>query len=190
MGSHNHPTNVQWNDDNVGLLRKLHAAGLSCSKIAVQIPMATRNAIIGKLHRLGLTGQGRPKSRKRRKGIGECKVPLHAKSQPLHSAPRVPRTGTFGTVGGVPAPRASGTPYREITVMPVVDDDSPPLHPRPYADLADDMCQWPLYVEQGVQMYCATHINRRDGVYCPAHKALSHQPVKRSTTYGAHGRKR
>lgn len=54
-------TNVVWDDNNIEILKREHAAGLSSSQIAAQIPYATRNAIISKIHRLGLTRDDKPK---------------------------------------------------------------------------------------------------------------------------------
>lgn len=43
-----------WTDERVDLLRKLWAEGYSCSVIAAEIGGITRNAVIGKVTRLGL----------------------------------------------------------------------------------------------------------------------------------------
>ena len=47
-----------WNPERVAQLRTFVGAGLTCSQIAAEIGV-TRNAVIGKIHRLGL-GPGRP----------------------------------------------------------------------------------------------------------------------------------
>jgi GcrA cell cycle regulator len=46
-----------WTDERVDLLKKLWADGLSCSQIAGRLGGFTRNAVIGKVHRLGLSGR-------------------------------------------------------------------------------------------------------------------------------------
>jgi GcrA cell cycle regulator len=51
-------TIATWNPERVALLRNYIGAGLTCSQIAAEIGV-TRNAVIGKIHRLGL-GPGRP----------------------------------------------------------------------------------------------------------------------------------
>ena len=52
---------MSWNDERVEQLCKLRADGLSCSQIAKQLGCGiTRNAVIGKLHRLGLSGPREP----------------------------------------------------------------------------------------------------------------------------------
>jgi GcrA cell cycle regulator len=51
-------TTATWNPERVEQLRSFVGAGLTCSQIAAEIGV-TRNAVIGKIHRLGL-GPGRP----------------------------------------------------------------------------------------------------------------------------------
>ena len=51
---------MSWTDERVTLLRELWAKGLSASQIAVQLGGVTRNAVIGKAHRLGLESRPSP----------------------------------------------------------------------------------------------------------------------------------
>jgi GcrA cell cycle regulator len=46
-----------WNDERIDLLKKLWAEGLSASGIASRLGDVSRNAVIGKVHRLGLPGR-------------------------------------------------------------------------------------------------------------------------------------
>lgn len=46
-----------WSDDRVEMLRKLWRDGLSASQIAGELGGVTRNGVIGKVHRLGLSGR-------------------------------------------------------------------------------------------------------------------------------------
>ena len=48
---------MAWTDERVELLKKLWAEGLSASQIAGRLGGVTRNAVIGKVHRLGLAGR-------------------------------------------------------------------------------------------------------------------------------------
>ena len=56
---------MAWTDERVELLKKLWAEGLSASQIAARLGGVTRNAVIGKAHRLGLTGKHGGSSLKR-----------------------------------------------------------------------------------------------------------------------------
>jgi GcrA cell cycle regulator len=53
---------MSWTDDRVELLKKLWADGLSASQIAGELGGITRNAVIGKVHRLGLSGRAKSPS--------------------------------------------------------------------------------------------------------------------------------
>ena len=70
--------NMQWTDERVEKLKRLWAEGLSASQIAGELGNGiTRNAVIGKVHRLGLSGRVKAAS----------------------SAPSRPRIGTVGRLG-------------------------------------------------------------------------------------------
>src|SRR5829696_7819780 len=53
---------TMWTDERVELLKKLWADGLSASQIAAELGGVTRNAVIGKVHRLGLSGRAKSPS--------------------------------------------------------------------------------------------------------------------------------
>src|SRR5690349_23179268 len=52
-------TVLTWSDDRVEQLKKLWEGGLSASQIAAELGNVTRNAVIGKVHRLGLSGRAK-----------------------------------------------------------------------------------------------------------------------------------
>ena len=55
-----------WTDDRVGALKKLWLEGQSASQIAKQLGGGvTRNAVIGMVHRLGLSGRAAPSQQAR-----------------------------------------------------------------------------------------------------------------------------
>ena len=56
------PDMQTWTDDRVERLKKLWADGLSASQIAGELGGITRNAVIGKVHRLGLSGRAKAPS--------------------------------------------------------------------------------------------------------------------------------
>src|SRR5829696_2799775 len=53
---------MSWTDERVELLKKLWSDGLSASQIAAELGGITRNAVIGKVHRLGLSGRAKSPS--------------------------------------------------------------------------------------------------------------------------------
>ena len=73
---------MNWTDERVEQLKKLWADGLSASQIAAQLGGVSRNAVIGKVHRLKLSGRGRtgsssPRPKKPFMVILECAPETH-----------------------------------------------------------------------------------------------------------------
>src|SRR3954465_12541770 len=83
--NHRREANMGWTDERVELLKKLWQDGLSASQIAKQLGGVTRNAVIGKVHRLGLSGRATPSKPART----TFKAPRPAR--PVTSAPSAPR---------------------------------------------------------------------------------------------------
>jgi GcrA cell cycle regulator len=80
--------NAQWSDDRVTTLSKLWLDGLSASQIAKQLGGVTRNAVIGKVHRLGLSGRATPSRPGRAAAVRTPRTPRPARPPAL---PRTPR---------------------------------------------------------------------------------------------------
>src|SRR4028118_2052185 len=54
---------MSWTDERVETLRRMWAEGASASQIAKELGGVTRNAVIGKVHRLGLSNRAGPGGR-------------------------------------------------------------------------------------------------------------------------------
>jgi len=89
---------MAWTDERVETLKKLWADGLSASQIAKQLGGVTRNAVIGKVHRLGLSGRAAPSRPTRR-----VAAPKLAPRQRSASTPAQAGTKAKISNGGVPA---------------------------------------------------------------------------------------
>lgn len=95
---HDVATRQTWTDDRIELLKKLYADNLSASQIADELGgNLSRNAVIGKLHRLGLMGRKRAHSivnvaksiRKAPAGIIRNATKIVAKAQGRYRAPEL-----------------------------------------------------------------------------------------------------
>ena len=73
---------LTWPHNRVEQLKKLWEAGLSASQIAAELGNVSRNAVIGKVHRLGLSGRGKSLS---------SAAPLRRKAHPAQHMMRVTR---------------------------------------------------------------------------------------------------
>ncbi len=80
-------TVLTWTDDRVEQLKKLWESGLSASQIAAELGNVTRNAVIGKVHRLGLSGRAKSPS---------SAVPRQRKARPAQHMMRVSRPVSRG----------------------------------------------------------------------------------------------
>jgi GcrA cell cycle regulator len=80
-------TVLTWSDDRVEQLKKLWEAGLSASQIAAELGNVTRNAVIGKVHRLGLSGRAKSPS---------SAAPRQRKARPAQQMMRVSRPVSRG----------------------------------------------------------------------------------------------
>src|SRR6202795_2685210 len=78
---------MSWTDERVETLKKLWAEGLSASQIAAELGNVTRNAVIGKVHRLGLSGRAKSPS---------SAAPRPRKARPAQHMMRVARPVSRG----------------------------------------------------------------------------------------------
>lgn len=120
-----------WTDERVERLKTLWAEGLSASQIASELGGVTRNAVIGKVHRLGLSGR----------------VTTAAKPR-APRAPRLQRSARFGAIGSVRhrsnlALASPDIEYVEEDV--VVSAEIVPLaRYLTLAELEPSSCRWPI----------------------------------------------
>lgn len=149
----------EWNDEQVETLTQLWMAGITCAKIAEQIDGATRNAVIGKVSRLGLPprrsggqpGQGGGNfNRKPRK-------PRKPKAKPKAKLARI----------FVPKPKPIPVHFTADTWEPL-----PGSNPATLEHLTG--CKWPVsdpFAPVGsVDLFCNC---AADGPYCAEHRARS-----------------
>ncbi|MCB2126763.1 MAG: GcrA cell cycle regulator, partial [Rhodobacteraceae bacterium] len=123
---------MSWTDERVETLKKMWAEGQSASQIAKELGGVTRNAVIGKVHRLGLSNRvgGAPEPAKDRADQApklDAKPAVAAKpAQP--TAKPAQSTAAPAAVRPDPAP-AQGQPGQRKPVVPA----GQPLPPQPSA---------------------------------------------------------
>ena len=70
---------MSWTDDRIATLKKMWQQGKSASEIAEKLGGVTRNAVIGKAHRLGLSGRPSPIKKVVKKGASTAAPSAAAK---------------------------------------------------------------------------------------------------------------
>jgi GcrA cell cycle regulator len=156
---------MSWTDERVDQLKKLWLDGLSASQIAQELGGVTRNAVIGKVHRLGLSGRAKSASHT---AMARQKRPARTNfnQKPARPVQRQLVNGQMKLV--VTAERA-----------PVVEDMSTAPVPLKLAltDLTERTCKWPIGDPQVEDFHFCGHDSREGTPYCGFHSKLAFQPV-------------
>lgn len=93
---------MNWTDERVEKLKKLWAEGLSASQIAAQLGGVSRNAVIGKVHRLSLPGRAKASWHQHRctnaeaQYIGAARTELRLAGRHAHRYPSAGRDHAEG----------------------------------------------------------------------------------------------
>lgn len=172
---------MSWTDERVEHLKKMWLEGLSASQIAGELANGiTRNAVIGKVHRLGLSG--RVKSPAPTPARTRAKLPAGDTPRPEDEArpddqvqsPVVPVThGNLALAmearpAPAPAPRSNG----EEVVVPISQRVS-------IMELRESMCRWPLGDPSTADFrYCGSKNHTGIGPYCAHHARIAYQPAQ------------
>jgi GcrA cell cycle regulator len=144
-----------WTDERVASLKKLWLEGLSASQIAKQLGGVTRNAVIGKVHRLGLSGRATPAAPART----VFKAPRPAR--PVMAAPHTPRRPEPVPVHVPPTP------------LPTVREEP---GSATVLTLGAHMCKWPIGDPSTDGFTFCGRRSGEDGPYCNEHARVAYQP--------------
>jgi GcrA cell cycle regulator len=162
---------MSWNDERVELLKKLWNDGLSASQIAGELGGVTRNAVIGKVHRLGLSG--RTKTQAASAPRTRTKTP----AQPVRTV--ATRTIVAPQSRGNTALAAQPVMEAFIEMEPEVRTDVVvPMSRRvQIMELREAMCKWPIGDPMSAEfVYCGADCNFGTP-YCTHHSAIAYQPA-------------
>jgi GcrA cell cycle regulator len=164
---------MSWTNERIELLKKLWLDGWSASRIADELSAGiTRNAVIGKVYRLGLSGR--------------VKAPAgHVPASPHQKAPRRaahPRGRGQASIGNTalalpplmleaPLPREA----RDVVV--------PICEPVTIMELRESMCRWPIGdPAQADFRFCGAKKLPGQVPYCSCHAGIAY--------HGQHDRRR
>lgn len=151
-----------WTDERVELLKKLWADGLSASQIAAELGGITRNAVIGKVHRLGLSGRAKSSS----SGTARPRKPR----QP--GMMRVSRPSMRGNTALAHAYEHDLEPEPEL-----IDNIIPIGQRRTILELTEDTCRWPIGDPGSSEFFFCGGPTLTSLPYCAHHSRVAYQPV-------------
>ena len=192
---------MSWTDERVEILKTMWTEGKSASQIAKELGGVTRNAVIGKVHRRGLS------NRNGGGGTGAAAAPAQpapaAKAAPAReradaapeAAPETPRA---------PEPEPAVPAATNVTPMPPrkpIVTAGQPLPPQPSAneispealatvrevekkarkiglmDLTERTCKWPIGDPATENFYFCGLPSQQGKPYCEAHVGVAFQPM-------------
>ncbi|MEO6301073.1 MAG: GcrA family cell cycle regulator, partial [Paracoccaceae bacterium] len=131
---------MSWTDERVETLKKMWAEGQSASQIAKELGGVTRNAVIGKVHRLGLSNRVGPGG-KEEEEVEEAAVVAPVRPEPVAARPVAPepvRAAEPPRAAERPAPApaaaAAPAPILPIPMRKAIIPAGQPLPPQPSAN--------------------------------------------------------
>ena len=167
---------MSWTDERVELLRKLWLEGLSASRIAAELAGGvTRNAVIGKVHRLGLSGRVKaqtPANSARMRPIskpqgGGARTPMPQRSVAMPMRGNTALALQQRPMSAPQAMRESGDVVVPMTATVTI------------MDLRESMCRWPVGDPSSAEFrYCGGKAPIGDGPYCSYHSRMAYQPTQ------------
>ncbi|KUJ73327.1 GcrA cell cycle regulator [Ruegeria marisrubri] len=183
---------MSWTDERVELLKKMWGEGQSASQIAKELGGVTRNAVIGKVHRLGLSN--------RATGSAPAKAEAKEKPAPAPKAETKPKPAPkTEPARPAPAPAAEAKPAAPVRrqIIPA----GQPLPPQPSAneispealakvnevekkakklslmELTERTCKWPVGDPATEDFWFCGLPVEQGKPYCEAHVGVAFQPM-------------
>ncbi|NKC22496.1 GcrA cell cycle regulator [Ochrobactrum oryzae] len=172
---------MNWTDERVELLKKLWSEGLSASQIAAQLGGVSRNAVIGKVHRLKLSGRGKtttaaPRSKKVNT-VAAAPRPATQHSAGVHTTTM--RTATVTkTVGATALQMDYAVDVVAETVVKPASDVVVPISRRlSLLQLSERTCKWPIGDPLNEDFHFCGHESGESSPYCKYHSRMAFQPT-------------
>ncbi|MEE9314300.1 MAG: GcrA family cell cycle regulator [Rhizobiaceae bacterium] len=159
---------MSWTEERVAKLAKLWADGLSASQVATQLGGVTRNAVIGKVHRLGLSGRAKPAG-KSNGGARKKTSSERSGGAGGYARPTRPARAGVGRGGSNIAVALKVKPVEEVIAAP----ESLKLT---LMELTESTCKWPTGDPTMPGFSFCGHKTSEDKPYCAFHNKLAFQP--------------
>lgn len=173
---------MSWTDERVERLKSLWSEGLSASQIAAELGGVTRNAVIGKVHRLGLAGRAKPQAQAARP-VQAPRVKPAAPASVARPAPTAavgaPRPARPITIGNV-AIKAEASAEAEVQRAPApvrIAEVEPLVFERmSILNLTEQTCKWPIGDPGRPDFFFCGRKSEAAAPYCTYHARIAYQP--------------
>lgn len=167
---------MAWTDDRVELLKKRWTEGKSAAEIAKELGEGvTRNAVIGKAHRMGLSG--RPSPIKKKKADAAPKAAPKKKTATKAAAPKAekpaaPAVTKKAAAAAIPeiAPEMEPVPENELANQSRNPDGGITL-----LEVTDRKCKWPVGDPRDADFHFCGAPSPAGIPYCVEHASIAYQ---------------
>ncbi|GAA3864445.1 GcrA family cell cycle regulator [Celeribacter arenosi] len=184
---------MSWTDERVETLKKMWSEGQSASQIAKELGGVTRNAVIGKVHRLGLSNRAgagaapkaaaaaAPKA-KPAKPKAEPKAkpaaPAAAEAKPAEPAP-TPKSPARRAIipAGQPLPPQPSTNEIPAEALAKVSEVEKKAKKISVMELTEKTCKWPVGDPATDDFWFCGLPSQAGKPYCEAHVGVAFQPM-------------
>ena len=179
---------MSWTDERVELLKKMWNEGQSASQIARELGGVTRNAVIGKVHRLGLSNRAggaasaapaeKPATAAKSRPAAKTSAPradaAQAKEAPARPSP--PQRRPIITAGQPlpPQPAPNEIPAEALKRQSEVEKKSKKLR---LMELTERTCKWPVGDPATDEFWFCGLAVQPGKPYCEAHVGVAFQPM-------------
>ena len=140
---------MSWNDEKVAKLKELWGKGSTASQIAEIIGGLSRNAVIGKAHRLNLSSKSKSMISNSSKG-------LKNNLEENDYKPRHDKKSKFKSL--------------------IIEKDFEPENPKKLEELDESSCKWPVGHPEEETFYFCGRSSLKDFSYCKLHLLYAYQP--------------
>ncbi|SEV95692.1 GcrA cell cycle regulator [Cognatiyoonia koreensis] len=188
---------MSWTDERVETLKKMWGEGQSASQIAKELGGVTRNAVIGKVHRLGLSnraGGGGTKAAAKEKAPSKPsapKAPPKPKTKAAAPASKPPKEEPELDENGIPisaARRAIIPAGQPLPPQPSANEISPEALAKvseieksakkiSLMELTEKTCKWPVGDPATEDFWFCGLPVQSGKPYCEAHVGVAFQPM-------------
>ncbi|MGR3501750.1 GcrA family cell cycle regulator [Pseudaestuariivita sp.] len=179
---------MSWTDERVELLKKMWGEGQSASQIAKELGGVTRNAVIGKVHRLGLSNRTAPAAAGKSDAKAEAKTKAEAKPAEAPEAaaaepdpapapkPPVPQRPKIISAGTPlpPQPSANEISPEALAKVSEVEKKAKKLT---LMELTERTCKWPVGDPATDDFWFCGLPVKPGKPYCEAHVGVAFQPL-------------
>jgi len=174
---------MAWTDERVATLTKMWGEGQSASQIAKELGGVTRNAVIGKVHRLGLSNRATggtkaaPKTKAGAKpAAARAKPAAKAKVAAVIPKPQLPARKVIIPAGQPlpPQPSANEISPEALASVREVEKGAKKIN---LMDLTERTCKWPIGDPATDEFWFCGLASEPGKPYCEAHVGVAFQPM-------------